>query len=79
LSYEAATLAIEMKENMITQEESFCFETAFSHESKIDFITVVEAHRYIVILVYIHLTDPSLNEARVYQRALEGGHDMPAE
>ena len=79
LSYEAATLATEMRETMIAQGESFCFETVFSHESKIDFIAVAKAHGYTVILVYIHLTDPSLNEARVYQRTLEGGHNVPAE
>jgi predicted ABC-type ATPase len=79
LSYEAATLATEMRENMIAQGESFCFETVFSHESKIDFIAVAKAQGYTVILVYIHLADPSLNEARVYQRTLEGGHDVPAE
>jgi predicted ABC-type ATPase len=79
LSYEAATLATEIRENMIAQEESFCFETVFSHGSKIDFIAMAKAHGYTVILVYIHLIDPSLNEARVYQRTLEGGHDVPAE
>ncbi len=79
LSYEAATLATEMRENMIAQGESFCFETVFSHESKIDFIAVAKAHGYTVILVYIHLIYPSLNEARVYQRTLEGGHNVPAE
>ena len=79
LSYEAATLATEMRENMIAQGESFCFETVFSHESKIDFIGAAKAHGYTVILVYIHLNDPSLNEARVYQRTLEGGHNVPAE
>ena len=79
LSYEAATLATEMRENMIAQGESFCFETVFSHESKIDFIAVAKALGYTVILVYIHLNDPSLNEARVYQRTLEGGHNVPAE
>lgn len=79
LSYEAATLATEMRENMIAQGESFCFETVFSHESKIDFIAMAKAHGYGVILIFIHLTDPSLNEGRVFQRTLEGGHDVPAE
>lgn len=79
LSYEAATLAAEMRENMIIQGESFCFETVFSHESKIDCVAMAKAHGYYVILVYIHLIDPSLNEARVYQRTLEGGHEVPAE
>lgn len=60
LSYEAATLTTEMRETMIAQGESFCFETVFSHESKIDFIAVAKARGYTVILVYIHLTDPSI-------------------
>ncbi|MEE4166933.1 MAG: AAA family ATPase [Desulfocapsaceae bacterium] len=79
LSYEAATLASEIRDNMIAQGESFCYETVFSHESKIDFIAMAKALRYSVILVYIHLTDPSLNEARVYQRTLEGGHGVAGE
>ncbi len=79
LSYEAATLATDMREDLIAKGVSFCFETVFSHESKIDFIATAKAQGYTVILVYIHLFDPSLNEARVYQRTLEGGHDVPAE
>ncbi|MEE4240348.1 MAG: AAA family ATPase [Desulfopila sp.] len=79
LSYEAAMLATEMRENMIAQGESFCFETVFSHPAKIDFIAMAKTRGYTVILVYIHLSDPGLNEARVYQRTLEGGHDVPAD
>lgn len=79
LSYEAATLAAEMRDNMLAGGESFCLETVFSHPSKIDFIAAAKALGYTVILIYIHLLDPSLNEARVYQRTVEGGHDVPAE
>ncbi len=79
LSYEAATLATDMREDMIKQGTSFCFETVFSHESKIDFIAMAKAHGYAVILVFIHLIDSSLNEARVHQRTFEGGHDVPVE
>jgi predicted ABC-type ATPase len=32
-----------------------------------------------VILVYIHLETPELNEARVRQRVAEGGHNVSAE
>jgi len=77
LSYEAATLAEDMRKDMISQGASFCFETVFSHESKIDFVARAKAHGYKVILIYIHLIDPSLNEARVHQRTFEGGHDVP--
>lgn len=79
LSYEAAALATEIREDMISRGESFCFETVFSHPSKIDFIAMAKANGYIIILIYIHLELATLNEARVYQRTLEGGHDVPAE
>jgi predicted ABC-type ATPase len=55
------------------------FETVFSHESKIYFIAQAKANGYRIILVYIHLFDSSLNEAKVKQRVSEGGHDVPTE
>ncbi len=79
LSYQAATLAAKMREDLLIQGVSFCFETVFSHESKIDFIARAKAHGYKVILIYIHLSDSRLNEARVKQRVSEGGHNVPSE
>lgn len=78
-SYHAATLAAKIREDLISQGVSFCFETVFSHESKIDFIAQAKANGYKIILVYIHLFDSSLNEARVKQRVSEGGHDVTTE
>jgi len=34
---------------------------------------------YKIILVYIHLIDSNLNEARVHQRITEGGHSVPTD
>lgn len=79
LSYQAATVAAKIREDLLSQGISFCFETVFSHESKIDFIANAKARGYQVILVYIHLIDSSLNEARVIQRVSEGGHSVPSE
>jgi predicted ABC-type ATPase len=64
---------------LISQGVSFCFETVFSHESKIDFLAQAKANGYKIILVYIHLFNSSLNEARVNQRVSEGGHNVPGE
>ena len=79
LSYHAATLAAKIREDLISQGVSFCFETVFSHESKIDFLAQAKANGYTIILVCIHLFDSSLNEARVKQRISEGGHSVPIE
>ena len=79
LSYHAAILATKIREDLISQGVSFCFETVFSHESKIDFMAQAKACGYKIILVYIHLFDSRLNEARVKQRVSEGGHDVTTE
>ncbi len=78
-SYEAATLAADIREELLLGGATFCFETVFSHESKIDFVGSAKSRGYTVILVYIHLTNAGLNEARVYQRTKEGGHGVPAD
>ncbi|MDM8536741.1 dephospho-CoA kinase [Desulfobacterales bacterium HSG17] len=79
VSYQAATIAAKIREDLLSQGITFCFETVFSHESKIDFIAKAKARGYQVILVYIHLVDSSLNEARVSQRVYKGGHSVPLE
>ncbi len=79
LSYEAAKIAEKIRNDLLSQGASFCFETVFSHESKIDFLAQAKALGYKIILVYIYLINPSLNEARVYQRTKEGGHSVPTE
>ena len=79
LSYHAATVAAKIREDLISHGVSFCFETVFSHESKIDFLAQAKANGYKIILVYVHLFDSSLNEARVKQRVSEGGHNVPTE
>ena len=78
-SYKAARLAERLRSDLLDHGLSFCFETVFSHVSKIDFIAGAKARGYEVILVYIHLESPELNEARVSQRVSEGGHDVPTD
>lgn len=76
-SYSAARIAGDMREHMLLEGRSFCYETVFSHPSKIDFIARAKALGYQVILVFIHLASPGLNKARVSQRVEEGGHYVP--
>lgn len=78
-SYLSASIAAKIIEDLISQGFSFCFETVFSHQSKIDIVARAKAQGYKIILVYIHLYSPSLNEARVKQRVSEGGHNVPVE
>ena len=78
-SYAAANVAEKIREKLLQQGVPFCFETVFSHVSKIDFVANAKAQGYEIILVYIHLDTSELNEARVYQRITEGGHNVPVD
>ncbi len=76
-SYKAASVAESLRHSLLLQGASFCFETVFSHPTKIDFLAKAKAAGYEVILVFIHLISDELNQARVSQRVSEGGHDVP--
>lgn len=78
-SYEGAKLAEQMRFRLLQEGRSFCFETVFSHPSKIDFVAQAKAIGYQVVLVFIHLDNTCLNKARVSQRVSEGGHNVPGE
>jgi len=79
LAYIASRVAEQLRYDLLEKGVSFCFETVFSHPSKIDFIADAKALGYEVILVFIHLQSDELNQARVAQRVSEGGHDVPGE
>ena len=79
LGYDAAKKAETIRNDFLSEGKSFCFETVFSHVSKIDFIARAKTMGYKIILVYIHLINASLNEARVHQRTTEGGHGVPTD
>jgi len=76
-SYEAAKIAEKIRKKLLKEGRSFCYETVFSHPSKIDFIAQAKAMGYEIILVFVHLDNASLNQARVSQRVSEGGHHVP--
>lgn len=78
-SYAAAELASKQREQAIKDHQNFCFETVFSHPSKIDLLAQAKAAGYEINLVVIYLCNADLNKARVKQRVSEGGHDVPEE
>lgn len=76
-SYEAARLAEQQRNNLLLSGSSFCFETVYSHPSKLDFVARAKSLKYEVIMVLIHLEQVELNAARIAQRVSEGGHNVP--
>ena len=76
-SYNASHIAGKMREDLLIQGRSFCFESVFSHPSKIDFVAKAKALGYCVNLVFVHVDNPELNVGRVINRVIEGGHTVP--
>ena len=79
LSYKASKIAEHLRKELLNKEVSFCFESVFSHHSKIDFMAEAKALGYEIILVFIHVEHDEINQARVIQRVAEGGHNVPPE
>lgn len=59
--------------------KTFCFETVFSHLSKVELIQQAKELGYYVNLVFIHIDNVEKNKARVLGRVLENGHDVAPE
>ncbi len=76
-SYAAANIAAQQCEQALRDHQNFCFETVFSHESKIDLLAKARAAGYEINLVVIYLSSTEINKARVKQRVATGGHDVP--
>lgn len=78
---EAATVADQLRLNLLQAGESFITETVFSDPvgAKLQFLRYAMAAGYQVTLYFIGLTDPGLSGARVWQRVQSGGHDVPPE
>jgi predicted ABC-type ATPase len=80
-AYEAAALAARVREALVREKESFVFETVFSDPAgeKLELLSNAAARGYTVVLCFIGLANVGLSEARVAQRVLRGGHDVPTE
>lgn len=80
-AYEAAELAAHVRAALVQEKESFVFETVFSDPAgeKLAFLSDAAAQGYTVVLCFVGLENVELSEARVAQRVLRGGHDVPTE
>ncbi len=59
------------------ERRSFCFETVFSHPSKVEFLDKAKQAGYEITLVFIHVELAELNKRRVEHRVKHGGHNVP--
>lgn len=75
--YFTSFLADYVRHKLLGNCNKFTFETVMSHPSKLDFIRKAQEMEYKVYLYFVSLSDPTLNQSRVRQRVLQGGHDVP--
>jgi predicted ABC-type ATPase len=76
-SYSAAIIADFLREELVRQNETFSFETVFSHTSKIDFIKNANKKGYRSYLYFIATSSPNINVMRIENRVLSEGHSVP--
>ncbi len=62
---------------MSPRNKSFVFETVMSAEDKIDFIIRAKEAGFFIRLFFISTSHPSINAARIANRVMKGGHDVP--
>jgi predicted ABC-type ATPase len=77
--YEAARVADAVRRELLSQGESFVFETVFSDpvSDKVAFLEAAGRRGHIVVLCYIGLADPEQSTQRVAMRVSQSGHDVP--
>lgn len=76
-SLKAARVAEDTRNRLLQNRESFCFETVFSHPSKVDFLAHAKALGYRIKMIALYTDSIELNIARVAQRVAHGGHSVP--
>lgn len=78
-AYAAAAVADDLRRKLVERRESFVFETVFSDPvgDKLEFLKSAERAGYVVLLVFIGISDPGLSSDRVAMRVSQGGHDVP--
>ncbi len=72
-------LAERQRLQLLYDGASFCFETVYSHPSKLEFIARAKELNNQINMVLIHLECAALNQARIATRVSEGGNSVPVE
>lgn len=65
------------RENALAERRSHCFETVMSHPSHIEYMRSARAAGFQTRLFFVATENPTINDARVANRVLHGGHDVP--
>lgn len=75
--WKAANYCTALREECLRSQRSFVFETVMSAEDKVDFILRAKQAGFFIRLFFISTAHPSINAARIANRVMKGGHDVP--
>ncbi len=73
----AAEQATRMRYECLKNKQNFVFETVFSSAEKLEFLQKAKDAGYFIRLFYVCTSDPAINVARITQRYINGGHEVP--
>ena len=73
----AAERATQLRYECLEQGRDFVFETVFSAAEKLEFLHKAKDAGFFIRLFYVCTTDPAINVARITQRYMNGGHEVP--
>jgi predicted ABC-type ATPase len=76
---DAGRKALERRKSLIEEGKSLCVETTLSGNSIRRFMSEAKRHNYVVRLIFLFTASPRLNQARVMQRVMQGGHNVPVD
>ena len=76
--YEGSLISSFLREKLIQNKQSFCFETVMSHTSKLQEIQEAKNQGYSTYFYFICIDDSEVNISRVKNRVNKGGHDVDA-
>ncbi len=73
----AAEEATRLRYECLEQGRDFVFETVFSSEEKMEFLHKAKDAGFFIRFFYVCTSDPTINVARITQRFINGGHEVP--
>ena len=65
------------REQLLQERRDFIFETVLSSDGKVDFLKRAKEAGYFIRMFFICTESPAINAARIANRVMEGGHDVP--
>ena len=74
---QAAKHATQLRYECLQQGRNFVFETVFSSVEKLEFLKTAKEKGFFIRFFYVCTSDPTINVARITQRYLTGGHEVP--